>query len=187
MKTSCQFDADMDRWCIMPSHCSCQCCFTSVIKCCLSCYHSNDISLTYQRRARQHCCPLPRSAETHPGLHGQTCPSNPSAPTCPRSPPWRTCFLLALDTKRDREILASHGTNAFTRRQQGAESRKRCALHFRFSSKMCQAQANGHVEAGWYLKWVQRTVHRTIQSTATNNGLTRETVYEGDKQHWRCH
>lgn len=127
---------------------------------------------TYQRLARQHCSPLHPSAETHPGLHGQTCPSNPSAPACPRSPPWTTCFLLALDTTRDREILASHKTEASTRQQQGAESRKRCTLSFLIlPSKICQAEANGHIQAGWHLKWVQRTVYCTIQNIATNNGL----------------
>lgn len=105
-------------------------CFTSVIKCCVNCCSVCVFMATYLRQARRHCCPLPQSAETHPGLRDPTCPSDPSAPACPRSPPWTTCFLLALDTTRDSKVLASQKVEAFRGQQQGAESRKRGVLIF---------------------------------------------------------
>lgn len=134
---SCQWDAagrslwqdisqtDVDRWCrcVMSELYACQSSeshipasatggsyISSVIKCCVCCvWCCVCVCVSHLRQGKQHCCPLLQSAETRPGLRGRTCPSDPSAPACPRSPPWTTCFLLALGTTWDQELLPSHG------------------------------------------------------------------------------
>lgn len=110
--------------------------------------------VTYQWQARQHCCPPPQSAETHPGLRGPTCPSDPSAPACPRSPPWMTCFLLALYTTWNSEILASHKTDVFRGRKQGAESRKTSFFLLLLLFLSLPSRSKWAHSSWMHLKWV---------------------------------
>jgi len=109
---------------------------------------------THLPPARQRCCPPPRSAGTHPGLRGQTCPSGPSAPACPRSPPSTTCFLLALHTTRDGKTWGGGGGGGGGGPQQESRNTGTSRSDVQWGSKW-------HIEAGWHLKWVSLCTQHT--------------------------
>lgn len=122
------------------------------------------------QQARQRCCPLLQSAKIHPEPRGQTCPSNPSAPACPHSPPWMTCCLLVLYTAKGKWGISEHCSR--TRQQQWD-----CFF---------LAEANGHVQAGWHSKWISLYIMHTnhIWFTLPSKACLQE--IPGNSAYWIC-
>lgn len=81
-----------------------------------------------------------------------------------------TCFLLALDIDMWQWHISL--TQDWSTHKAAARGWVQEETRFEFFPvKICQAEANEHIQAGWQLKWAQTTVYHTIRNIATNNGL----------------
>lgn len=118
------------------------------------------------QQARQRCCPLLQSAKTHPEPRGQTCPSNPSAPACPHSPPWMTCCLLVLYTAKGKWGISEH----CSRTRQQELSPATVGLFFSCRSKWaCSSWMAFKVDKLVYNAYKPYLVYLNIKSMPTGN------------------